>query len=70
MNPLLKLQHEGQSVWIDYIRRSFIASGELQQMVEEDGLRGITSNPKIFMKAITGSDEYDSQLAELHRRAV
>jgi len=65
MNPLLQLHKEGQSVWLDYIRRSLIASGELKQMVEQDGLRGLTSNPKIFMKAIAGSDEYDRQIEEL-----
>ncbi len=65
MNPLVQLQEEGQSVWLDYIRRSLIESGELKQMVEEDGLRGLTSNPQIFMKAIAGSDEYDRQIEEL-----
>ncbi|MEZ6097764.1 MAG: bifunctional transaldolase/phosoglucose isomerase [Pirellulaceae bacterium] len=65
MNPLKQLHQEGQSVWLDYIRRSFIESGELKQLVNEDGLRGITSNPKIFMKAITGSDEYDQQIRQL-----
>jgi len=65
MNPLLQLQQHGQSVWLDYIRRSLIESGELKQMIDEDGLRGITSNPKIFMKAITGSDEYDQQIRDL-----
>lgn len=65
MNPLMELQKEGQSVWLDYIRRSLIESGELKQMIDDDGLRGMTSNPKIFMKAITGSDEYDRQISKL-----
>lgn len=65
MNPLMQLKQQGQSVWLDYIRRSLIESGELEQMIEDDGLRGVTSNPQIFMKAITGGDEYDQQIKEL-----
>lgn len=65
MNPLTQLQHQGQSVWLDYIRRGLIEGGEFERMVKEDGLRGLTSNPTIFMKAITGSDEYDRQIEEL-----
>src|SRR5262245_850184 len=57
-NPLRALQVFGQSVWLDYIRRSLITSGELQRLIEEDGLRGGTSNPAIFEKAITGSSDY------------
>lgn len=58
MNPLQELLNYGQSVWLDYIRRSLITSGELKRMVEEDGLRGMTSNPTIFEKAIAGSGDY------------
>ena len=47
-NPLKDLQKYGQSVWLDYIRRNLITSGELKRLIEEDGLRGITSNPAIF----------------------
>lgn len=65
MNRLVQLQRKGQSVWLDFIRRGLIESGELKRMIEEDGLRGLTSNPAIFMKAITGSDEYDEQIREL-----
>ncbi len=65
MNPLRQLAEEGQSVWLDYIRRSIIAGGDLERMIEEDGLRGITSNPAIFEKAITGSSDYDESLAAL-----
>jgi transaldolase/glucose-6-phosphate isomerase len=61
-NPLQTLQAYGQSVWLDYIRRSSISSGELQRFVDEDGLRGVTSNPSIFEKAIVGSTDYDSAL--------
>jgi transaldolase/glucose-6-phosphate isomerase len=62
MNPLRQLQQHGQSVWLDYIRRDLITSGELQRLVEEDGLRGITSNPTIFEKAISGSSDYDEAI--------
>jgi len=65
MNPLKELQTYGQSFWIDYIRRSMITSGEMKRMVEEDGLRGVTSNPTIFEKAIDGSTDYDEALKKL-----
>jgi len=65
MNPLRELQIQGQSVWLDYIGRSLIRSGELKRMVEEDGLRGVTSNPTIFEKAIAGSSDYDEALGAL-----
>jgi transaldolase/glucose-6-phosphate isomerase len=61
-NPLLALQVYGQSVWLDYIRRSLITSGELRRMIDEDGLRGVTSNPAIFEKAIAGSSDYRDML--------
>src|SRR5215472_16088103 len=57
-NPLKLLQKFGQSVWLDYIRRNLITSGELQRLIDEDGLRGMTSNPAIFEKAIAGSTDY------------
>lgn len=57
-NPLLRIQDLGQSVWLDFIRRGLIVSGELQQLIYEDGLRGVTSNPAIFEKAIDGSTDY------------
>jgi transaldolase/glucose-6-phosphate isomerase len=57
-NPLRALRVFGQSVWLDYIRRSLITSGELQRLIDEDGLQGVTSNPAIFEKAITGSSDY------------
>ena len=65
VNPLKDLQKYGQSVWLDYIRRSLITSGELKRLIEEDGLRGITSNPSIFEKAITGSTDYADILGAL-----
>jgi transaldolase/glucose-6-phosphate isomerase len=58
-NPLRGLSEFGQSVWLDYIRRSLITSGELKRLVAEDGLRGVTSNPSIFEKAIVGSTDYE-----------
>ncbi|HKM48203.1 MAG TPA: bifunctional transaldolase/phosoglucose isomerase [Terriglobales bacterium] len=61
-NPLAGLLSYGQSVWLDFIRRSLITSGELARLVEEDGLRGITSNPSIFEKAIVGSNDYQDIL--------
>lgn len=65
MNPLQELDKHGQSVWLDYIRRSLITSGDLERLVAEDGLRGLTSNPAIFQKAISGSKDYDEALRML-----
>src|SRR5690348_6995517 len=61
-NPLLKLKEFGQSVWLDYTRRDLIASGELRRLIEEDGLRGMTSNPSIFEKAIVGNQNYEEDI--------
>src|SRR5215510_13377713 len=69
-NPLKALQDYGQSVWLDYIRRSLITSGDLQRMLNEDGLRGVTSNPAIFEKAIAGSTDYEQTLTALASRNV
>jgi transaldolase / glucose-6-phosphate isomerase len=65
MNPLKELGKYGQSVWLDYIRRNLIASGELDKLILEDGLCGVTSNPAIFEKAIVGSTDYSEALAQL-----
>ena len=62
MNPLKSLQDYGQSLWLDYIRRDLITTGELKRLVEEDGLSGMTSNPTIFQQAIGGSTDYDDAL--------
>ena len=67
-NPLKDLLKFGQSVWLDYIRRDLITSGELKRLIEEDGLRGMTSNPAIFEKAIAGSTDYTDILASLNDR--
>ena len=61
--PTLAARYEGQSLWLDYIRRSLMTSGQLDRLIEEDALRGLTSNPAIFQKAIGGSDEYDDAIA-------
>lgn len=66
-NPLQALQSYGQSVWLDYIRRSLITSGELQQLIDEDDVRGVTSNPSIFEKAIAGSTDYDTTLTTIEQ---
>jgi len=67
-NPLLALLNYGQSMWLDYIRRDLITSGKLKMMIEEDGLRGMTSNPSIFEKAIAESSLYDDILKSLATR--
>ena len=64
-NPLGRLHDFGQSVWLDYIRRSLIESGELRRLVQNDGLAGVTINPTIFEKAIAGSADYDAALRSL-----
>lgn len=61
-NPLLKIKDYGQSIWMDHLNRNLIESGELQQMIEKYGLRGITSNPAIFEKAIANSDIYNADI--------
>ncbi|MEI6805594.1 MAG: transaldolase [Myxococcaceae bacterium] len=70
MNSLQKLAAAGQSVWLDFIQRSLIASGELKRMVVEEGLRGVTSNPAIFEKAVTSGTEYDDFLSKLNQEQI
>ncbi|MGA7400840.1 MAG: transaldolase [Candidatus Sulfotelmatobacter sp.] len=67
-NPLKALLSYGQSMWLDYIRRDLLTSGKLKAMIEEDGLRGMTSNPSIFEKAIADSHLYDDMLQSLASR--
>ncbi len=64
-NPLKKLEILGQSIWLDYIRRDLIASGALRRLIEDDGLRGMTSNPSIFEKAIAESNIYDQDIRDM-----
>jgi len=65
MKPLLALINHGQSYWLDNLTRAMLKNGELQKRVETQGLRGVTSNPAIFQKAISGSTDYDAQIAQL-----
>jgi len=65
MTRLSELLAQGQSPWLDYIRRNLLTTGELRRMVETDGITGVTSNPTIFEKAIAGSHDYDARLREL-----
>jgi transaldolase/glucose-6-phosphate isomerase len=70
MNPLKRITQFGQSIWIDYIRRDMLASGQLKRMIDEDGLSGLTSNPSIFQKAITESGEYDAEIRALKKKGA
>jgi transaldolase/glucose-6-phosphate isomerase len=65
MNSLTELSQFGQSIWLDYLSRAFIRDGKLKQLIDRDGIRGVTSNPAIFEKAIGHSSDYDDQIAEL-----
>ena len=60
-NPLLELPKLGQSVWYDNISREVINNGDLQKMIDQDDLRGVTSNPSIFQKAVSGSNRTRTQ---------
>src|ERR1700737_1175555 len=64
MNPVKALENHGQSVWLDFLARGFVAKGELQKLIDTDGVKGVTSNPSIFEKAIGSSDEYDGAIAK------
>lgn len=66
-HPLIQLANLGQSPWLDNIQRDMLHNGELARMIREDGLKGITSNPTIFQKAITGSKIYETAIAQLLR---
>jgi transaldolase len=67
-NPLVTLESFGQSLWMDFIRRDTVTSGELKRLIEQDGITGVTSNPSIFEKAIGGSHDYDDQIRNLARQ--
>ena len=64
MNPVKALENHGQAVWLDFLARGFVAKGELKKLIETDGVKGVTSNPAIFEKAIGSSDEYDGDIAK------
>jgi transaldolase len=68
-NPTEALHRHGQAIWLDFIRRKMNTSGELERLVREDGVAGVTSNPTIFEKAIDGSDDYLAQIEEIRREA-
>lgn len=69
MNPLKQLEACGQSPWLDYLKRSLIEKGELHALIEKDGLKGVTSNPSIFEKAIGETDEYAAALKQFQAQA-
>jgi len=64
-NPLKRLELLGQSIWLDYIRRDLFSSGKLRRLIDDDGLRGMTSNPSIFEKAIAESNIYDQHIRDI-----
>ncbi|AVT82545.1 bifunctional transaldolase/phosoglucose isomerase [Rhodopseudomonas palustris] len=64
MNPVKALEKHGQAIWLDFLARGFIAKGDLKKLIETDGVKGVTSNPSIFEKAIGATDEYDGAIGE------
>jgi transaldolase / glucose-6-phosphate isomerase len=64
MNPVKELEKHGQSVWLDFLARGFVVKGDLQRLIDTDGVKGVTSNPSIFEKAIGSSDEYDAAIKQ------
>src|SRR5471030_2461697 len=62
MNPVKALENHGQAVWLDFLARGFVARGDLKKLIDTDGVKGVTSNPSIFEKAIGSSDEYDGAI--------
>lgn len=68
MNPLLEIVKHGQSIWLDLLSREILDSGELKKLIDDDGLRGLTSNPSIFEKAISHSSDYDDDIATASKK--
>jgi len=64
MNPVKALENHGQAVWLDFLARGFVAKGDLKTLIDTDGVKGVTSNPSIFEKAIGSSDEYDGAIGQ------
>ena len=64
MNPVKELEKHGQAVWLDFLARGFVAKGDLKNLIDSDGVKGVTSNPSIFEKAIGSSDEYDGAIGK------
>jgi transaldolase len=69
-NKVKKIHDYGQSIWLDFIDREIIKSGKLKELIEIDGVRGLTSNPAIFEKAISSSSDYDADIAELSKEEI
>jgi len=69
-NPLNRLEALGQSLWLDYIERKLLTGGEMERLIRDDGISGVTSNPAIFEKAIAQHAEYDAEIAEIARRGL
>src|SRR2546429_6115338 len=67
MNPVKALEAHGQAVWLDFLARGFVAKGDLKKLIDSDGVKGVTSNPSIFEKAIGSSDEYDTPIGKALR---
>jgi transaldolase len=65
MNALIEIHKAGQSIWLDFITRKFISEGKLTKLIAEDGLSGVTSNPTIFQRAISGGKEYDELISKM-----
>jgi len=68
MNPVKALENHGQAVWLDFLARGFVANGDLKKLIDNDGVKGVTSNPSIFEKAIASSDEYDAPIGRTLQR--
>lgn len=68
MNPLNQIRKHGQSIWLDLLDREIMDSGKLQTLIDDDDLRGLTSNPSIFEKAISGSADYNDDIAKLAKK--
>jgi transaldolase/glucose-6-phosphate isomerase len=64
MTPVKALESHGQAVWLDFLARGFVAKGDLKKLIDTDGVKGVTSNPSIFEKAIGSSDEYDAPIGQ------
>jgi transaldolase / glucose-6-phosphate isomerase len=69
MNPVKALETHGQAVWLDFLARGFVAKGELKKLIDTDGVKGVTSNPSIFEKAIGSSDEYDGAIGSALKKS-
>jgi transaldolase / glucose-6-phosphate isomerase len=69
MNPVKALESHGQAVWLDFLARGFVAKGDLKKLIDTDGVKGVTSNPSIFEKAIGSSDEYDAPIGQALKKS-